>query len=133
MLVNIHFINIKYVRLLIILTGLLFSKETFAQVWTLQQCLDTAQQQNKNLLIAKNYNEISQQKMKEAKANLIPKLSINADYKYFIELPYQFMPQSAFGGPEGQFKQVQFGVPHNINANLQLTMPLYNPQVYGAI
>lgn len=133
MLVNIHFINIKYVRLMIILTGLLFSKETFAQVWTLQQCLDTAQQQNKNLLIAKNYNEISQQKMKEAKANLIPKLSINADYKYFIELPYQFMPQSAFGGPEGQFKQVQFGVPHNINANLQLTMPLYNPQVYGAI
>jgi outer membrane protein TolC len=28
---------------------------------------------------------------------------------------------------------MQFGVPHNINANLQLSMPLYNPQVYGAI
>jgi OMF family outer membrane factor len=28
---------------------------------------------------------------------------------------------------------LQFGVPHNINANVQLAMPLYNPQVYGAI
>jgi OMF family outer membrane factor len=45
------------------------------------------------------------------------------------------MPLSTFNptAPEGQFKEAQFGVPHNINANLQLLMPLYNPQVYGAI
>lgn len=35
--------------------------------------------------------------------------------------------------PEGQFRDIQFGVPHNINANVQLVMPLYNPQIYGAI
>ncbi len=34
---------------------------------------------------------------------------------------------------EGQFRDLQFGVPHNINANVQLAMPLYNPQIYGAI
>jgi OMF family outer membrane factor len=43
------------------------------------------------------------------------------------------MPLSAFGGPVGQFQAIQFGVPNNINANVQLAMPLYNPQVYGAI
>jgi OMF family outer membrane factor len=43
------------------------------------------------------------------------------------------MPASIFGGPAGTFKETQFGVPHNINANLQLTMPLYNPQVFGAM
>jgi outer membrane protein TolC len=43
------------------------------------------------------------------------------------------MPEAAFGGPEGIYKEIQFGVPHNINANLQLMLPLYNPQVYGAI
>lgn len=132
-LVNTHFVKRKSVIFLLFLTGMFFSIDTQAQVWTLQQCLDSAQQKNKNLLIARNNMEIGQQKVQEAKANLIPKLAINGDYRYYINLPYQFMPQSAFGGPEGVFKEIQFGVPHNLNANLQLSIPLYNPQVYGSI
>jgi outer membrane protein TolC len=131
-LVNIHLPKRKFTIVLIIL-GALLHPRLEAQVWTLQQCLDTAQHQNKNLLMARNTIEIGQQKKLEAKANLIPKLSINADYRYYVELPYQFMPEAAFGGPEGIYKEIQFGVPHNINANLQLMLPLYNPQVYGAI
>jgi outer membrane protein TolC len=106
-----------------------------AQVWTMQQCIDTAQVRNKNLQMSRNNIAIGEQKEKEAKANLIPKVTVNADYKYFTNLPYQLMPLSTFNptAPEGQFKEAQFGVPHNINANLQLSMPLYNPQVYGAI
>ncbi len=133
MLVNTHFGKPKFVVILLLLSGLFFNINTLAQVWTLQQCLDTAQLRNKNLLIARNNIEIGQHKAQEAKANLIPKLTINADYRYYINLPYQFMPQSAFGGPEGVFKEIQFGVPHNVNANLQLSIPLYNPQVYGTI
>lgn len=104
-----------------------------AQVWTLKQCMDTAQTYNKNLQISRNNGKISEQKHKEAQANLIPKLNVNAEYKYFTNLPYQLMPLSVFGGPDGIFKEAQFGVPHNLNANIQLSMPLYNPQVYGAI
>lgn len=104
-----------------------------AQIWSLQQCIDTAQVYNKNLQMSRNSIEIGNEKEKEAKANLIPKISLNADYKYFTDLPYQLMPQSAFGGPEGQFKEMQMGVPHNISTNIQMAVPLYNPQVYGAI
>lgn len=52
-----------------------------------------------------------------------------------MELPTQLMPMNALNpqAPEGQFRDLQFGVPHNINANIQLAMPLYNPQIYGAI
>lgn len=111
------------------------SQVSLAQNWTLQQCIDTAQVHNKSLQMSRNSISISAQKEKEAKANLIPKITANADYKYFTNLPYQFMPLSTFNpaAPEGQFKEAQFGVPHNINANLQLMMPLYNPQLYGAI
>jgi len=116
--------------LLLIVTGL---SNTQAQVWSLQQCIDTAQVYNKALKISRNNVAIGQQRKMEAKANLIPKISANADYKYFTDLPTQLMPASIFGGPAGTFKETQFGVPHNINANLQLTMPLYNPQVFGAI
>ncbi len=128
-LVNIHK---RYVVLLIAVIGF---HSVNAQVWSLQQCIDTAQAYNKNLQMSRNNISISAQKQKEAKANLIPKVTVNAEYKYFTNLPYQLMPLSTFNptAPEGQFKEAQFGVPHNINANLQLSMPLYNPQVYGAI
>jgi OMF family outer membrane factor len=128
-LVNIHYLTV----LLLLFVGMAFAKPAHAQVWTLQQCIDTAQVHNKNLQISRNNMEMSSQKQLEAKANLIPKVSLNGDYKYFVDLPYQFMPQSAFGGPEGEYKEIQMGVPHNINANLQVAVPIYNPQVYGAI
>lgn len=131
-IVNTHSIK-RMAFSLFLLAAILFSQPLKAQVWTLKQCLDTAQQYNKNLLVSRNNLLIGKHKVQEAQASLIPKLSINADYKYFVDLPYQFMPQAAFGGPEGEFKEIQFGVPHNINANLQLSIPLYNPQVYGSI
>jgi outer membrane protein TolC len=128
-LVNIHK---QTIFLLFFLIGFQAAQ---AQVWTIQQCIDTAQVHNKNLQMSRNNVAIGEQKEKEAKANLIPKVTVNTDYKYFTNLPYQLMPLSTFNptAPEGQFKEAQFGVPHNINANLQLSMPLYNPQVYGAI
>jgi outer membrane protein TolC len=106
-----------------------------AQVWSLQQCLDTASFKNKNLEISKNQILLSELKEKEAKSNLLPKITANADYKYFIHLPYQLMPLSTFNplAPEGQFKEAQFGVPHNLNANIQITAPIFNPQLNGAI
>ncbi len=128
-LVNIH----KHTLLLLFFLIGVYTAQ--AQVWTMQQCIDTAQVHNKNLQMSRNNIAIGEQKEKEAKANLIPRVTANADYKYFTNLPYQLMPLSTFNptAPEGQFKEAQFGVPHNINANLQLSMPLYNPQVYGAI
>ncbi len=108
---------------------------TAQEAWTLQQCLDSAQAYNKQLQIYRNNIAISQQKEKEATANLVPKLSANADYKYFAELPHQLMPLNTFNpkAQEWQFKDVQFGVSHNINVGLQLVIPLYNTQIYSGI
>lgn len=129
MLVNTH----KLIFILLIFIG--WNTVQAQEVWTLNQCIDTAQVYNKTLQINRNHISIGEQREKEAKANLIPKVTANADYKYFMELPTQLMPMNALNSqaPEGQFRDLQFGVPHNINANVQLTMPLYNPQVYGAI
>lgn len=106
-----------------------------AQVWTLQQCLDSARVYNKTLLIGRNNAMLGEQRVMEAKANLLPKIVASADYRYYTNLPYQLLPLSTFNptAPEGEFKEAQFGVPHNINANIQGAMPLFNPQVNGAI
>ena len=129
MLVNIHKL---YLTLLFIFIAISLAN---AQEWSLQQCLDSAQAHNKMLQVANNNKQISIEKHKEATANLIPKVNVNADYKYFFDLPTQLMPLSTFNpnAPVGQFKEAQFGVPHNVGANIQLTMPIYNPQLMGAI
>ena len=129
MLVNTHTLKIALVLLLF------SSTQAQAQVkeWSLEACIDTALVQNKNILIAKNQGEIAQLKNQEAKSQLLPKVFLQGDYRYFTELPYQLMPQAAFGGPEGVFKEIQFGVPHNISANLTFKMPLYDAQVMGGI
>src|SRR5690606_31999772 len=125
MLVNTH----KLIVVLLISIG--WNTVQAQEVWTLKQCIDTAQVYNKTLQINRNHISISEQREKEAKAKLIPKVTANADYKYFIELPSQLMSMNALNpqASEGQFRDSQFGVPHNINANVQLAMPLYNPQI----
>ena len=57
-LVNIHYLQV----LLLLFVGLTFAKPAQAQVWTLQQCIDTAQMHNKNLQISRNNMEMSSQK-----------------------------------------------------------------------
>lgn len=129
MLVNTY----KLQFIFILTTVWIFTQSVQAQEWTLQQCIDTAQLYNKNLQIQRNNVETGNQRRLEAKENLLPKLYVNADYKYFTNLPYQLMPLSVFGGQPGKYKETQFGVPHNINASLQLGMPLFNPQIKGAV
>lgn len=128
-LVSIH----KHLLTLILLSG--WNTLHAQEVWTLKQCADSAKVYNKSLQMKRNDIASGEEREKEAKANLNPKISAVADYKYFVDLPHQLMPMNIFNPqvPEGQYKDVQFGVPHTINASAQLAMPLLNPQINGAI
>lgn len=128
-LVSVH--KLVFVATILILT--FQTQAIVAEQWTLHKCIDSAIVHNKSLEISRNEIEISKEKKSEVYSNLIPKIDLNSEYKYFTDLPYQIMPMSIFGGPSGKFKEVQFGVPHNINANLLLSMPLYNAQIIGGI
>jgi OMF family outer membrane factor len=128
MLVNAH----KQMVLGILLVFSSF-QNSYAQSWTLQQCIDSAEVHNKRIRINSLEMESSLEQERVVEGFRNPKLSLNADYKYFTNLPYQLMPLSVFGGPEGQFKEAQFGVPHHINADLTLAIPIYNPELYGNI
>lgn len=130
MLVNTHFNKIK---ITLVFISLIFTTHASAQNWSLKQCIDTALVHNKSLKIAQSDIEIAKQRNKEAKGGLIPKLYGNVDYRYYTDLPYQLLPASVFNGPPGFYKEAQFGTPHNLNANLMLELPLYNPQSIGAV
>jgi OMF family outer membrane factor len=106
-----------------------------AQKMSLDECITKAFENNKKLKVDANNISISKEKINEVKSNLYPKLSATMEYKYFFDLPTQLMPVKAFNpmAPEWQFNAAQFGVPHNINANIKIGMPVYNPKLYGGI
>lgn len=127
MLVNTHKQIFLYLFLFLLIG------EIKAQEWTLRQSIDTAMQYNKTLQMAVNQSSSAELKNQESKSQWLPKIMASADYKYFTQLPYQILPQAAFGGPEGVFRAVQFGVPHTIMGNLNLRMPIYDPQLMAGI
>lgn len=109
------------------------SIQGFAQTLSLQQCIDTALVYNRNIKLAQQDGLIAKEKNHEAKSTLLPKIVGFADYRYYTDLPYQIMPQSAFGGPPDTYKEIQFGVPQNLSTNLQIALPLFNPAALSAI
>jgi hypothetical protein len=88
-----------HTHLLLLFMFTLFGQVSVAQEsWTLQQCTDTALVYNRTLQMERNNRSIAEEQYREAKANLIPKLQAQAEYRYFMELPYQLMPMSVFSG-----------------------------------
>ncbi|NLB63332.1 MAG: TolC family protein [Fibrobacter sp.] len=119
----------------LVLGLLVLALASFADTLSLEQCLSEALKHNKQLQIQQNNVQKTQQKKSEVRSKFFPNISINADYKYFVDLPHQLMPMNALNpmAPEGKFNAVQFGVAHNINANLQMAIPIYNPQLFNAL
>ncbi len=104
-----------------------------SQTFSLNQCIDTALKYNRNIKLIQQDVFLAKDKNKETISNLLPKIHAVADYKYYTNLPYQLMPAKAFGGPEGTYKEVQFGLPQNLNLNLQFNLPLFNATILNSI
>ncbi|WP_138992185.1 TolC family protein [Larkinella sp. C7] len=105
---------------------LLISREGGAQtvVRTVQEALQLARQQNPDLKIARQ-NRITQEQQRAAtRASLMPtaRAFTNLDYNY--ALPTQLIPAEFLGGQPGEFRSLQFGVPFNLTAGVEVSMPL---------
>ena len=128
-----HLKRCRLKSVLVILAIFMLNITARAQTVSLEQCIDTALVYNRNIRISQQDVNLSMEKNREIKGNLLPKLNGIADYRYYTDLPYQLMPAVAFGGPAGTYKEVQFGVPQSLNANLQLAVPIYNSMAVSAV
>ncbi len=133
-LVNINKHIVKRIIFSITLTLMFLSHEnTNAQALTLEQCIDTALLYNRNMMVSAQDVAAAREKNLEVKSNLIPKLNGSADYRYYTNQPYQLMPAEDLGGPAGTYKEIQFGTPHTLNTNLQLSLPIYHPAIFSSL
>lgn len=123
----------RFIMVLLLPVILIVNITAQGQRLSLEQCIDTALIYNRNIKLSQHDVEISSERNREVRGNLLPKLNGIADYRYYTDLPYQLMPAAAFGGPAGTYKEVQFGVPQSMNASLQLAVPIFNNTALNAI
>lgn len=90
----------------------------------LQECIDLALAHDQRSRSADIDLRMAEARVDEQQANLLPKVRGVADMRHYADLPYQLLPASFFGGPEGVYREIQFGTPNNITLNVQAQLPL---------
>ncbi len=119
--------------LLALLSAAMLPAQAPPQVLTLDDCLQLALTQNRNIQAARLGAEIPGRQRAEIRAAGLPHLHVGGNYQYYPEVPRQMVPASAFGGPEGQYAAAQFGVPLNLGTSLQATQVLYSKPLQLAL
>jgi outer membrane protein TolC len=94
----------------------LLGYESFSQArsYSLDDCIKTALERNEE-------------------GALMPTVEINGQYQYYTQLPYQYAPASAFGGPDGEYSRMSLLMPQTTTASIQSTQNLFNQQVFAGI
>lgn len=105
---------------------LLVSSLARAQDLTLQQLIDKALTSNFSVQASKLDEIRTEAQIAEVKASARPQVNLTGDYRRYLKIPGQVIPASVFGGPEGSYSAVAFGLPYNLSTTVQATQPIYN-------
>ncbi|OZI09049.1 transporter [Siphonobacter sp. BAB-5385] len=116
-------------RLPLIVCLFLLSSGVWAQKLTLADLTDRALTHNLDVRSIQLEREITDARIKEVRSSALPQVNFAGDYKYYLKIPAQVIPLSAFGGPEGSYSAAAFGLPWNLGSTVQANQILYNPSL----
>ena len=105
---------------------LLGNSLTRAQGVTLDQLITKALSGNYSVQAARLDELKTEAQIAEVKASARPQVNLSGDYKRYLKIPGQVVPASAFGGPEGSYSVLAFGLPYNLSTSVQASQALYN-------
>lgn len=120
----------KNFLLIIVIVSLPF---VFVQAQTplsLQHCIDKALQENLSIKSARYDIDLTNDKIQEVKAGLFPQVNLNANYQYNTQIAKQLVPAATFGGKQGEFLTLQFGVPMTTTIGVSANQALFNAQIF---
>ena len=107
--------------------------EVAAQQYSLEECLRIAQENNQQLQNSKLDVTASDYVIKEMKSELLPTINLGGQFQYYKDLPSQYAPASAFGGPEGEYNKLTLNMRQTTSASVQVTQNLYNQTVFTGL
>ena len=90
------------------------------------EAIELAKKQNADVQIVHQNTQVQSWNVTAAKGTRMPQLKFTTALDYNFVLPTQLIPAQFFGGKEGEYRGVQFGVPFNLTAGLEANAPLWN-------
>lgn len=118
----------KKIIFLFVSFSVLLLAQSNTTVLTLDDAINLALEKNSELKIAKMEVEKSEQKLREARSGLFPKLDLSGQYQRYIDKPVIFLPP---GSPLG--RTLVIGSDNSYLAAAQLSMPLFALPLYEGI
>lgn len=114
--------------ILIYLLIYFFAHSTQAQtvLRDVNEAIELAKKQNTDVQIAHQNAQLQSWNVTVAKGTRMPQVKFTTALDYNFVLPTQLIPAQFFGGKEGEYRGVQFGVPFNLTAGLEANAPLWN-------
>ncbi|MBC8125512.1 MAG: TolC family protein [Candidatus Kapabacteria bacterium] len=96
---------------------------------SLDEAIETALRQNKNVAIAKLGVQKAEAQVTEAFGNALPSLNLSAGYTHNIQLPVFFFPNPT----TGEIAPLRFGLANAYNVTAQFQQLLFNSAVFTGI
>lgn len=118
----------KTLLLFIMFSVLLLAQTKQTSVLNLEQAISLALEKNADLKIASMEVNKSEEKLREARSGLFPKLDVNGQYQRYIDLPVIFMPPGSPFGPT-----LTIGSDNSFTAAASLSVPLFAWSLYQGI
>lgn len=113
-------------RLFCLVTLVVVSHGLLAQTYSLQDAIRAALNNNQQLQNSKLDMSAADFRIKEIKSALLPTIDITGQLLYYNDLPAQYAPSSALGGPEGEYTKFTLGMAQTTSGNVQLRQDIYN-------
>ncbi len=103
------------------------------QSFSLDEALQYAVQNSNSIRLAQLETIGAEGQIQELRSTAIPKVSGALQYQHFPQLPQSLLPAQFFGGNEGEFIPVAFGLKNSLSTDLNANAVLFDPTVFVGI
>lgn len=103
-----------------------WSQKTFS----LDECVEIALTNNRQIKNSEYDIQITESNIKEVKSSFLPNINLVGQYQYYIDVPFQFVPSSMFGGPAGEYSEFSLLTKQSTQGSMQASQLLYNQKVF---
>ena len=104
-----------------------------AQHWTLDKCIDYAQQNNLLMQSKQKLSLAADWERKSVIGRLAPKIDGKVGIDHYWEIPVQVFPGELVGQPAGTYVPIKLGTPWMGNIGIEANLNLVDPQTWQAI
>lgn len=113
-----------------ILISLVFYDLQAQQTFSLEEAVQYAFQNSNQVRLAQLERVNAEAQIQEVRTAAIPKLTAQGDYQYNYIIRESLLPAIFFGGPDGEFQAVAFGLRNTLNATVNMNTVLFDPTVF---